>query len=222
MFSLPAGCYVEQAMRPRSSDDPSGDIALDPLPDYAAVDLPADDFGQAPADLDQDAPSRRSKSARKAPPRALAEPSAPPPAVDLVVCLDCGDSPTPSSDCPHPEVLHLPAASGAQHAAAQRLAHLTRELRAQQRALRRLASDALGRGEATLTLADPPPGPPPSPQGTPSAASLDGPCPRCGHGPDGPARRRRAPAADSGPRAQGAFDFVAPTPPLEPTPEPTP
>ncbi len=219
MFSLPAGCYVEQAMRPRSSDDPSGDIALDPLPDYAAVDLPADDFGQAPADLDQDVPARRSKTpARKAPPRALAEPPAPPPAVDLVVCLDCGEGPTPSADCPHPEVLHLPEASPAQHAAAQRLAHLTRELRAQQKALRRLASDALGRGEATLTRAALPPGPPQPPQGAPSAASLDGPCPRCGHGPDGPARRRRAPPADPGPRAQGAFDFVAPTPTPESTP----
>lgn len=196
-------------MRPRSTDDasPGADLAVDPLPDYAAVDLAPDDYAQPAPDFD--APPAR-PSSRKGTRRPLPEAPAPSPppiaAQPLTVCLTCGEAPDTVGDCAHSEVLHLAAATGPQRAAALRLAQLAQERRAQERALRRLVADALRAGEATVTLATPPP----SPVTAPSGPDPEGPCPRCGHTAEGPARRRRVGATRALGASQGAFAFAAP------------
>jgi len=203
-------------MRPRSSDasESFADPVFDTLPDYGAVDLPADDFAQSPVEADADAAPRRTKSGRKPTPRFEPAPApAPRPTAALVVCLACGEGPHSSNDCPHHEVLHLPEATLAQQAAAHRLAQLARDLRAQQRTLHRLAADALGRNEATLALTGPALAPTPSRSTGPSGGPGDAPCPRCGQSPDGAARRRRSPAVAPGALAQATFAFVAPAEP---------
>lgn len=204
-------------MRPRSSDDasPGADLAVDPLPDYAAVDLAPDDYSQPAPDFD--APPPR-PSARKGARRPLPEAPAPSPppiaAQPLTVCLTCGEGPDTVGDCAHPEVLHLAAATGPQRSAALRLAQLAQERRTQERALRRLVADALRAGEATVTFT----APPPSPVVAPSGLDLEGPCPRCGHTAEGPARRRRGGATRALGVSQGAFAFAAPA--EGPTPQP--
>lgn len=204
-------------MRPRSTDDasPGADLAVDPLPDYAAVDLAPDDYTQPAPDFD--APPARSsprKGARRPLPDAPA-PSPPPVAAQpLTVCLTCGEAPDTVGDCTHPEVLHLDAATGPQRAVALRLAQLAHERRAQERALRRLVADALRTGEATVTLTTPPP----SPVAAPSGPDPEGPCPRCGHAAEGPARRRRGGATRSLGVSQGAFAFAAPDEACAPQP----
>lgn len=217
MFSAPRPCYDGRSMRPRSTDDAlsGADLAVDPLPDYAAVDLAPDDYSQPAPDFD--APPAR-PSSRKGARRPLPEAPAPAPPIvapqPLTVCLLCGEGPDTLSDCAHPEVLHLAAATAPQRAAALRLAQLAQERRSQERALRRLVADALRTGEATVTHT----APPPSPVTPPSGADPEGPCPRCGHAPEGPARRRRGAATRPLGVTQGAFAFASP--PESPAPQP--
>lgn len=195
-------------MRSRSTDDalPGADLAVDPMPDYAAVDLAPDDYTQASPEVD--APPTRPSSrrgARRPLPEAPAPVTVTPSPQPLTVCLTCGDGPDTVSDCNHPEVLHLADATASQRAAALRLATLAQECRTQARTLRRLVADALRVGQASVTVTTAAPS-----HGTPPLkASSEGPCPRCGHATEAPARRRRNAATRPLEMAQEAFTFAA-------------
>lgn len=174
------------------------------------VDLPADDFatGFAPSEPEAEfAPSQAKRARRGFAPQRGVEP-APPGPLPLRVCLVCGAEPGGPSECPHDEVLSTAAASPAMLAAALKLAHLAQERRSQERALRRLAGEAVAAGEAVVALR--PAVAPEAPRPAPVPIDPTVACPRCGMHPEmglratGRASRRGAAAAQ-----QGLFAFAA-------------
>ncbi len=147
--------------------------------DYDAYDLPPPEVFDAPADMPVDEPPSESATS-----------AAPSIALPARVCLVCGDDPSFDGGCPHDEVATLSALDAATRGLLGELRVLHESLRAQQRGLRRVVSDAVASGSATVEVREPPV--------VPTRVVLIPP-------PSAVKRPRRA-LADGG--AQGRFGFV--------------